>query len=96
MFVSFAVLVLWTLLGAVAAPADLVERQRGGGGGGNFYSSYWTDNGEKVNYKNGAGGEFSVTWSGTQGNFVCGKGWNSGGTRFVDQSSSSTRDVSAH
>ncbi len=71
---------------------ELLERQRGGGNGGggsggdkgaggNFYSSYWTDGGEKVEYKNMKGGQYSVTWSGSKGNFVAGKGWNPGGNR---------------
>jgi hypothetical protein len=45
--------------------------------------SYWNDNqGERVSYHNGAGGEYDVTWhatNGTGGDFLVGKGWNPGG-----------------
>ena len=47
-----------------------------------LHSSCWNDRlGEKVTYKNGPGGQYSISWSGVEGNFVCGKGWNSGGAR---------------
>lgn len=45
-----------------------------------YYYSFWTDGGADVTYTNGAGGEYSVTWSGS-GNFVGGKGWNPGAAR---------------
>lgn len=41
-----------------------------------FYWSFWTDTPGDAQYTNGAGGEFSVTWSGNKGNFVAGKGWS--------------------
>lgn len=52
----------------------------------NFYSSLWTDGTAKVKYTNGAGGKYSVNWSGNKGNFVAGKGYNPGGPRAVDYS----------
>lgn len=42
-----------------------------------YYYSFWTDGGADVTYNNLAGGEYSITWSGS-GNFVGGKGWNPG------------------
>ncbi len=86
---AFIILTLSAVAGVVVGyPGELVERQgrSGGGGGGggattNYYSSSWNDGTAKVNYKNGAGGQYSVTWSGNKGNFVVGKGWNSGGAR---------------
>jgi len=41
------------------------------------YWQNWTDGGGTVNATNGAGGNYSVTWKNT-GNFVVGKGWNTG------------------
>ena len=41
---------------------------------------FWTDGGAAVNYTNGDGGEYQVTWSG-HGNFFGGKGWNPGSAR---------------
>lgn len=46
-----------------------------------FYYSFWTDGTGDVTYTNGAAGEYSVQWSGNQGNFVAGKGYNPGGDR---------------
>ncbi|WP_026883672.1 glycoside hydrolase family 11 protein [Clostridium akagii] len=48
------------------------------------YWQNWTDGGGKVNATNGSGGNYSVNWSNC-GNFVVGKGWNSGSsTRVVN------------
>lgn len=63
--------------------SELVSRQTQSGEGthnGYFYS-FWTDGQGQVNYQNGAGGSYSVTWSGN-GNWVGGKGWNPGSARF--------------
>lgn len=49
-----------------------------------FFWSLWTDDrAGSVNYQNGSGGNYSVSWN-YQGNFTCGKGWSSGaGNRVV-------------
>ena len=50
----------------------------------NYFWSFWTDDRQGwVDYQNGSGGNYSVSWDYT-GNFTCGKGWSSGsGTRVV-------------
>jgi endo-1,4-beta-xylanase len=53
----------------------------GQGTNNGFFYSYWTDGGGSVDYTNKAAGEYSVTWSGSNGNFVAGKGWNPGTAR---------------
>lgn len=45
-----------------------------------FYFSWWTDNGAQATYTNGAGGSYSLKWSGN-GNLVGGKGWQPGSAR---------------
>jgi len=61
---------------------QLVERQRQGGQGSAASAmENWTDGTAKVNCKSGKGGSYTVSWSGNKGNFVCGKGWNSGEAR---------------
>ncbi|KAJ9133878.1 Endo-1,4-beta-xylanase [Pleurostoma richardsiae] len=51
-----------------------------------FYYSFWTDGVGDVTYTNGPGGQYSVQWSGNQGNFVGGKGWNPGSARTITYS----------
>ncbi|SFE20206.1 endo-1,4-beta-xylanase [Paenibacillus catalpae] len=46
------------------------------------YWQNWTDGGGTVNAVNGSGGNYSVNWSNT-GNFVVGKGWNTGSASRV-------------
>jgi endo-1,4-beta-xylanase len=46
-----------------------------------YYYSFWTDGAANVNYQNGAGGQYSVQWSGNAGNWVGGKGWMPGAIR---------------
>ena len=81
--VSFTSLLLASsaIVGVFANPIELVRRGGGtpsstGTSGGYFYSFY-TNGGAEVTYTNGAGGEYSVTWSG-DGDFTAGKGWNPG------------------
>ena len=48
-----------------------------------YYWSLWTDDrGGWVDYQNGSGGNYSVSWD-YDGNFTCGKGWSSGSTNRV-------------
>jgi len=43
-----------------------------------FFWFLWTDDrGGSVNYSNGSGGNYSVSWN-YSGNFTCGKGWSYG------------------
>ena len=73
------------IAGALAAPSTspLVERATPNGSGPNngFYYSFWSDGASDVTYTNGAGGQYSATWSNNRGNWVGGKGWNPGAAR---------------
>lgn len=76
------------LVGALAAPTNTSEHEsllssRGGtpssaGWNNGFYYSWWTDNAGQATYTNGGGGQYSLNWSGNNGNLVGGKGWNPG------------------
>jgi endo-1,4-beta-xylanase len=69
--------------GVSALPSNITARSgtpSSTGTSNGFYYSFWTDGGAAVTYTNKAGGEYSVTWSGS-GNFVGGKGWNPGAAR---------------
>lgn len=46
------------------------------------YWQNWTDGGGTVNATNGSGGNYSVSWTNC-GNFVVGKGWNTGSASRV-------------
>ena len=46
----------------------------------NYYWSFWQEGSGNHNCNNGAGGSYTAKWSGG-GGFVCGKGWNPGGSR---------------
>ncbi|RSL56629.1 Endo-1,4-beta-xylanase B [Fusarium euwallaceae] len=68
-------------------PAALSKRTTSSTGThGGFYYSFWTDNPNTVTYTNQNAGKFSVSWSGNQGNFVGGKGWNPGAARTIKYS----------
>nr|CDS82531.1 glycoside hydrolase family 11 enzyme [uncultured eukaryote] len=86
LFVTFA-----AVAGVLAAPAqnatELVARSgtpNGTGMNSGYYYSFWNDGAAAVTYTNGNGGEYKVSWSGNNGNFVAGKGWNPGSARTVN------------
>ena len=103
-----ALLAAASLAMTAAAPADLVERQNAGlsynqnWGDGllacpmmHFRCRLTLDAAgtAKFKYKSGPGNAFSVTWSGDKGNFVVGRGWNTGSSRFVDPFASSNPSI---
>nr|CDS82508.1 glycoside hydrolase family 11 enzyme [uncultured eukaryote]CDS82518.1 glycoside hydrolase family 11 enzyme [uncultured eukaryote] len=53
------------------------------GTSGGYYYSFYTDGGGTVYYTNGAGGEYSTSWT-NNGDFVGGKGWNPGSARNIN------------
>ncbi|KAK0714771.1 putative endo-1, 4-beta-xylanase A precursor [Lasiosphaeris hirsuta] len=55
----------------------------GTGTNNGFFYSFWTDGGGPVTYNNMDGGRYNVKWSGGNGNFVAGKGWNPGSPKTV-------------
>ncbi|KAF2690431.1 glycoside hydrolase family 11 protein [Lentithecium fluviatile CBS 122367] len=81
------------IIGALAAPAEIIKRDpsslitrstpSSSGTNNGFYYSFWTDGGSDVTYTNGDAGKYSVTW-GTGGNFVGGKGWSPGSARTIN------------
>ncbi len=70
MALCLAVIMITTVLFAVPASAAT------------DYWQNWTDGGGTVRATNGSGGNYSVSWTNC-GNFVVGKGWNSGNASRV-------------
>ncbi|PGH19663.1 hypothetical protein AJ80_03818 [Polytolypa hystricis UAMH7299] len=94
-FSSLLLLACSTAAGVFASPIEvpneavnttLVARDGTPSSTGNhdgWFYSWWTDNGGWAEYKNTAGGEYSVQWKDT-GNFVGGKGWQTGSNRNIN------------
>ncbi|PVF96222.1 endo-1,4-beta-xylanase [Serendipita vermifera] len=90
--VSFTALVLAVacIIGAFAIPTNAAEGDTEGSAPfpgieipemSNYY--LWKDSTAQVNFTNGPGGQYTVTW--TSGSFIAGKGWNPGsGSRVIN------------
>jgi endo-1,4-beta-xylanase len=85
--VSFTSLIalLSATTGVFAYAGDIQKRYSSSSTGtsNGYYYSYWTDGSAEATYTNGDNGEYSVTWTGDVGNFVGGKGWNPGSSRYI-------------
>jgi endo-1,4-beta-xylanase len=75
---------------AVAAPGELPgmsKRQTltssATGTNNGYYYSFWTDGASDVSFTLGAGGQYSSKWSNNKGNWVGGKGWSTGTSRYL-------------
>lgn len=65
-----------------AAPEVKLKSYSSGHNGGYFWALWTDDRSGWVDYQNGSGGNYSVSWDYT-GNFTCGKGWDQGSTTRV-------------
>ncbi|KAK1762056.1 concanavalin A-like lectin/glucanase domain-containing protein [Phialemonium atrogriseum] len=92
--VQFSLLAALSLIpGVLAAPGEIlpsrnaqketsneiVTRQ------GGYYFQNWSENGSNIRCNNGAGASYTATWN-SKGGFVCGKGYNVGGSRTIKYS----------
>jgi hypothetical protein len=61
------------------ATESLLKSYQSGTNNGYFWSLWKSDDlSGSVTYKNGSGGNYSVSWNMSKGNFTCGKGWSTG------------------
>jgi hypothetical protein len=72
-------------LAALVSSACLSSSQTGTDGG--YYYSFWTDGGGSVSFCLESGGRYTSKWSNV-GNWVGGKGWQTGGRKTVTYSGS--------
>jgi hypothetical protein len=71
------VLVILMSLCLVTATAQTISSNSTGTANDGYWYTFWKDNQGSVTMTMGSNGQFSVNWSNT-GNFVCGKGWQTG------------------
>ncbi|KAI1342903.1 Xyn11A, glycoside hydrolase family 11 protein [Xylariaceae sp. FL0016] len=99
---SSAFVAATAIVGALAAPSsttrDLAKRITSSETGTNngYYYSFWTDGAGTIDYENGSGGTYTVTWSGDNGNFVAGKGWQTGSARAINFSGDYSPDGNSY
>jgi len=63
-------------LGALTLPGTIPGEENNG-----FYYNWSTDNPDHSIYTNGAAGQYSLIWFGSNSTFIGGKGWNPGAAR---------------